>query len=142
MPAGTPSAGDQFLIKPFSTSASNVSSVFSTPRSLAVASPVAGALGAANTGSLQLSSLMARSNPIATTPVTITFTGANSYTRSDEIPANTTTFTYTSGQVIEGTIPRHVAAERMVTRFAGHAKSGRHLHGGAPTRRLPQPQRR
>jgi flagellar hook-associated protein 1 FlgK len=124
MPAGTPSAGDQFLIKPFSTSASNVSSVFSTPRSLAVASPVAGALGAANTGSLQLSSLMARSNPIATTPVTITFTGANSYTRSDEIPANTTTFTYTSGQVIEGTIPATSPLSEWSLVLQGTPKAG------------------
>ncbi len=73
-------AGDRFLIKPFGTSASNVSAEFSSPRSLAVASPVAGSLGTGNTGSLQLSSLLARSNPVALTPVVLSFTGANSYT--------------------------------------------------------------
>lgn len=107
--AGTAAAGDRFLIKPFSTSASNVRAEFSTPRSLAVASPVAGKMGANNTGSLQLNELVARTNPplvqTAATPVVLTFTGPNSYTRSDEVPPNTTTFNYTSGQTIEGTTP-------------------------------------
>lgn len=124
MPSGTPAAGDRFLLKPFSTSASKVSSEFSTPRSLAVASPVAGAMGATNTGSLQLASLVARSNPIAVTPVTLTFTGANSYTRSDEIPANATTFTYTSGQVIEGTVPATSPLSQWSLTLQGSPKAG------------------
>jgi len=98
-------AGDRFLFKPFSTSASTISSVFSTPRALAVASPVSGSMGASNAGSLQQVSLVARSNPVAVTPVVLTFTGANSYTRSDEVPPNSTTFTFTQGQPIEGTTP-------------------------------------
>jgi len=97
--------GDRFLLKPFSTSASTISSVFSTPRSLAVASPVAGSMGTTNTGSLQQVTVLARSNPALVTPVKLTFTGANSYTRSDEIPANTTAFTYTPGQAIEANFP-------------------------------------
>lgn len=99
---GTPAAGDRFLIKPFSTSASDIQRTFSSPRALAVASPVAGSLGASNTGSLQLTTLVARSNPINTTPVTLTFTGSASYTRSD---AGATVFTYTPGETIEGTSP-------------------------------------
>ena len=75
MPSGTPAAGDRFLIRPFSTSASNITSEFSSPRALAVASPVAGSLGASNTGSMQLTALVARSNLINTTPVTLTFNG-------------------------------------------------------------------
>lgn len=103
---GTPAAGDRFLLKPFSTSASDVQRAFSAPRALAVASPVAGSLGTANTGSLQLSALVARSNPVSTTPVTLTFTGAGSYTRSDELPTpNTTVYAYTAGDVIEGSTP-------------------------------------
>ncbi|MFZ2218153.1 MAG: flagellar hook-associated protein FlgK, partial [Rhodoferax sp.] len=39
--AGTPGAGDKFLVQPFSTSASSIRSEFSSPRALAVASPVA-----------------------------------------------------------------------------------------------------
>lgn len=124
MPSGTPAPGDRFLLKPFSTSANTISGEFSTPRSLAVASPVAGAMGASNTGSLKLSSLLARSNPIALTPVTITFTGANSYTRSDEIPANATTFTYTSGQVIEGTIPATSPLSQWSLTLQGSPKAG------------------
>jgi len=100
-------AGDRFLLRPFGTLASNISAEFSSPRALAVASPVAGKMGNINTGSLQLASLVALTNPplvkTSLTPVTLTFTGPNSYTRSDEIPPNTTTFTYTSGQKIDGT---------------------------------------
>lgn len=101
--SGSANGGDRFLLKPFSTSASNISAEFSTPRALAVASPIIGKMGATNTGSLKLSSLVAKTNaatPPHPTPVVITFTGTNSYTRSDEVPPNTTTFTYASGQAI------------------------------------------
>ena len=107
--AGPASAGDRFLLKPFSTSASNVTSQFSTPRSLAVASPVVGLMGTTNTGSLQQVSVVARGpnppNPPAVpfTPVVITFTGPNTYTRSDDVSA--TVFNFTPGEAIEGTIP-------------------------------------
>ena len=99
-PSGTPNAGDRFLIKPFSTSASNISSEFSTPRSLAVASPVAGSAGTANTGSMQLVSLVARSAS-APAQVVLTFNGAGTYTRSD---TGVTTYPYVPGQVIESNI--------------------------------------
>ena len=105
-PTGSaPNAGDRFMFKPFSTSATAVSSMFSTPRALAVASPAASAMGAGNAGTLQQLSLVARSNPVSATPVVLTFTGANSYTRSDEVPPNANTFTFTAGQAIEGTTP-------------------------------------
>ncbi len=101
--AGGAAAGDRFLIKPFSTAAGNVTSVFSTPRALAVASPVAATMGAANTGSLQQVSIMARSNPLAAPSlgVVLTFTGSNSYTRSDQ---GATVYTYTPGEAIEATV--------------------------------------
>ena len=119
--------GDRFLLKPFSTAATAIGSVFSTPRSLAVASPVAGEMGRTNTGSLQLSSLVARSNPVALTPVTLTFTGANSYTRSDDpavLPALPTVFTYTSGQVIEGTLPATSPLSQWSLTLQGSPKAG------------------
>jgi len=103
--ASAPAAGDRFLLKPYSTAASSIASVFSTPRALAVASPIAGAMGLANTGSLQQVSLLARSNPPTNVPVTLTFTSATTFTRSDEVPPNTTTFNYIAGQPIEGSIP-------------------------------------
>lgn len=102
--AGGAAPGDRFLIKPFSTSASNISSVFSTPRALAVASPVAATMGAGNTGSLQQVAISARSNPPAPASlgVVITFTGSNTYTRSDQ---GATVFNYIPGQAIEATVP-------------------------------------
>ena len=121
-------AGDRFLIKPFSTSASNIAAEFSTPRALAVASPVAGKMGVNNTGSLQLSSLRARTNPptveTAATPVVLTFTGPSSFTRSDEIPPNTSTFTYTTGQAIEGTTPTAAPLSEWSLVLQGSPKTG------------------
>ncbi|MBU3899288.1 MAG: flagellar hook-associated protein FlgK [Gammaproteobacteria bacterium] len=114
-------AGDRFLIKPFSNSASNINAEFSTPRALAVASPVAGKMGASNTGSLQLGSLQARSNPPATLPVTLTFTGPNSYTRSDQ---GVTVFTYTSGQVIEGSVPATTPLSEWSLMLQGAPQAG------------------
>lgn len=106
IPSGAPANGDRFLLKPYSTSAGTMTSAFSSPAALAVASPVSGSMGTGNTGSLQQTSLTARSNPIAATPVKLTFTGPNSYTRSDD-PTPLTPFvhTYTAGQAIEGTYP-------------------------------------
>jgi flagellar hook-associated protein 1 FlgK len=125
LPSGTPNAGDRFLIKPFSTAASNISSVFSAPRALAVASPVAGSMGTGNTGSLQQVSLIARSNPPSATPVTLTFTGPNNYTRSDELPLpNSTVFSYTPGQVIEGTTPATTPLSQWSLSLQGSPKAG------------------
>jgi flagellar hook-associated protein 1 FlgK len=93
----TAKAGDRFLIKPFSTSASDIRSEFSTPRALAVASPVAGTSSATNLGTLTLQSLLARSVP-APASVTLTFNGAGTYTRSD---TGATTYNYVPGQAIE-----------------------------------------
>lgn len=121
MPAGAPNAGDRFLIKPFSSSANNISSAFSAPRALAVASPVAGAMGTTNTGSLKLASLQTRSLPIAAAPVTLTFTGPNSYTRSD---AGATVFTYTPGTPIEGTEPATTPLSQWSLTLQGAAKAG------------------
>ncbi len=93
-----PSQGDHFLIKPFSTASSGMGSLFATPRALAVASPVVGAMGTNNKGSLQQTSLRALSNTSADLPkVTINFTSATSYTRTD-VPGS---FTYLPGSPIK-----------------------------------------
>lgn len=100
--AGAANPGDRFLLKPFATSASTIREEFSTPRALAVASPVVGKMGTTNTGSLQLASLTAKTNaptPPQPTPVVLNFTGPNTYTRSDLVGS----FTYTSGQTITST---------------------------------------
>lgn len=123
--AGVAAAGDRFLLKPFSTSAAAIHREFSTPRALAVASPVVGQMGSSNTGSLQQASLLARSNPPSITPVTLTFTGGNSYTRSDELPVpNTTTYTYTPGVPIEGTVPATAPLSQWSLVLRGTPKAG------------------
>jgi flagellar hook-associated protein 1 FlgK len=123
--AGVAAAGDRFLLKPFSTSAAAIQREFSTPRALAVASPVVGQMGSSNTGSLQQASLLARSNPPSITPVTLTFTGSNSYTRSDELPVpNTTTYAYTPGVPIEGTVPATSPLSQWSLVLQGSPKAG------------------
>ena len=116
--AGAAAAGDRFLLKPFATSASTITREFSTPRGLAVASPVVGQMGAANTGSLQQTSLVARQYTPPIAQVTLTFTASNNYTRSDGMTNpfstlpdgitpnpkfGTPDFDYTPGQAIEAT---------------------------------------
>ena len=95
--AGAAAAGDRFLLKPFSASSSTISTAFSTPTGLAMASPIAASAGAANTGTLSLDSLTTRTAP-PPAAVTLTFTGPGTYTRSD---TGATTYTYTPGQPIE-----------------------------------------
>ena len=120
---GAAAAGDRFLLKPFSTSATNITRQFSTPRALAVSSPVAGSMGSSNTGSLQLMSLAARSNGGALTaaPVTLNFTGPNSYTRSDQ---GATVFTFTPGVAIEGAVPATTPASQWSLVLQGTPQAG------------------
>lgn len=118
--SGTAKAGDRFLIKPFSTSASNIQAEFSTPRALAVASPVMGQMGTGNTGSLMLSKLTARTNPPVNVPVKLTFTGTGTYTRSDAAGS----FTYTTGQSIEGTAPATTPLSEWSVVLQGTPRTG------------------
>lgn len=107
-PAQLPAAGDRFLIKPFNTSASNVARVFSTPRQLAMASPIAGAMGTTNKGSLQQVSLVALSNTQTGTPkdpAIIRFDNATTYRRSDEVDVNGDPAPYASSFVFEPNTP-------------------------------------
>ncbi|MFZ2219682.1 MAG: flagellar basal body rod C-terminal domain-containing protein, partial [Rhodoferax sp.] len=133
--AGTPGAGDKFLVQPFSTSASSIRSEFSSPRALAVASPVAGSLGTANTGSQHLGSLSARTNLPPIAPVTIKFIGANQYIRSDDanysnypsvpLPApQPVHHNYQSGQAIEGSVPPAPPSSPWSLVLQGASKAG------------------
>jgi flagellar hook-associated protein 1 FlgK len=92
---GTPAAGDSFLLQPYRGAAAKISTAFGSPRQLAVSSPVQAAMGTANTGSLAVANLAAKSVPIPAA-VTLTFTGTNTYTRSDIAG----TFTYSPGTAI------------------------------------------
>ncbi len=123
--AGAAAAGDRFLLKPFSTSANSISREFSAPRALAVSSPVTGSMGTGNTGSLHQVSLTARTNTPALTPVVLSFTGANSYTRSDELPTpNATSFTFTPGVPIEGSVPTTTPLTQWSLTLQGSPKAG------------------
>lgn len=98
-------AGDRFLITPFRAEASSITTAFTSPRALAMSSPVAASAGVLNQGTLTVGNLIARTVP-PPPALTLTFTSASTYTRSDEVPvANTTVFSYSPGQAIEATFP-------------------------------------
>ena len=110
-----PAAGDHFMLKPFSAAANDISSAFSTPRSLAMASPVAGSMSTSNTGTLQQVSVLAHSNPALVTPLTLKFIGTNQYIRSDDANyanypdltgtlTQPTPYSYAAGQPIESSL--------------------------------------
>ena len=93
-------AGDRFLITPFSDASSGIKASFLSPAALAVASPVvarAGSAAVSNQGTLAVASLAIRSVP-APAPVTLTFTTASTFTRSD---TGATSYAYTPGKAIE-----------------------------------------
>ena len=100
-------AGDRFYLKPFAGAANNIQREFSTPASLAVASPIVGSMGTTNQGSLQLASLAATTRPTVTPPATvappvkIAFTSSTSYTLNGVAAATP----YVSGQPILSTDP-------------------------------------
>jgi flagellar hook-associated protein 1 FlgK len=129
--------GDRFYLKPFSTAANNISREFSSPRALAVASPIVGKMGANNTGSLQLTLLKADSQPtppitipptppaVAANPVMITFGPNSTYKRDDEvaIPLNPYPHTYTSGTVINN-LPANDGINAWSLTLQGVPKAG------------------
>lgn len=103
---GTAAPGDHFLIKPFCTSANTIAREFATPRSLAVASPVAASITPTNKGSIVLASLSAKDvagiGANAIHSYQIQFTGGSNYDIVDTT-TNTTVVsggTYVSGQPI------------------------------------------
>lgn len=96
--SGVPNAGDRFMITSLQGGAALLQALQYSPVDLAAANPINAAMGPTNSGTLQMVNLKALTNPPGTTaPVTITFTGANTYTRSDTGP---TSYTYVSGQPI------------------------------------------
>lgn len=120
--AGAAASGDRFLIKPYTNSASNITSMFSTPRALAVANPVSASMASTNTGSLQLVSIAARSNPPspAVVPDTLQFTSATTFTMLSQ---GATVFTYTAGQPINSTVTGPPLADYSIT-LQGTPKAG------------------
>ena len=99
--SGPASAGDRYLVTPFRQVASDIDAAFSSPRSLAMASQVAGSAGTANTGTLALQSLLAQSpGANLTQTVTLTFTGAGSFNVTGTGTGNPSGVAYVPGQAI------------------------------------------
>ncbi len=99
--SGAPNGGDRFLVTPFRAVSAAIDTTFSSPRALAMASPVAAAAGTANKGTLTMQSLIpVNADPNLTQPVTITFTSAGTF---DVVGAGTgdpTGQSYAPGQTI------------------------------------------
>ena len=99
-------AGNQFLLNPLQGAAAQMQALQFSPQQLAAANSVNAQMGATNAGSLQLAGLKALSTTLSTpamAPVTLKFTGPNTYTRSDDpatLPAVPTQHSYVSGQAI------------------------------------------
>jgi flagellar hook-associated protein 1 len=99
--SGTPPAGDEFLVQPTATAASNFKAVLTNPSQIAAAGAVKTAAAGTNTGAATISagSVLNSANPALLQPVTITFANpptsysvnggpAVAYTNGGNISAN------------------------------------------------------
>ena len=103
---GSAAPGDRVLVKPFSTSASNVAREFASPRALAVSSPVAATLSTSNQGTLALSSIVAKT--LATTAAApidnynVVFSVVAGVTTYDIVDTTTATTVVTGAPYVSG----------------------------------------
>lgn len=99
---GAPAAGDRFLMTPLRNAALAIDTMFSSPRNLAVASPVAASAGSGNQGTLTLQSLLPQRNDVnLTQTVTLSFTGAGSFNVTGTGTGAPVGVAYTPGQPIQ-----------------------------------------
>ncbi|HSV51915.1 MAG TPA: flagellar hook-associated protein FlgK [Burkholderiaceae bacterium] len=99
--AGAAAAGDRFVIKPFSTASSGLTTAFSSPRDLAVANQIEARLSLTNTGGVAVASLKAQTaDPNLTAPVTLTFTAAGTFDVAGVGTGNPVGVAYAPGQPI------------------------------------------
>ena len=99
MSAGAANIGDRFLLKPLDGVADSMFVGFSSPRGLAMSSPVGASAQANNQGTLAIDKVVARSMPVPPA-VTLTFTSADQYIRSDDPKLPPTFYSYAPGQAI------------------------------------------
>ncbi len=98
---GAPAAGDRFLITPLRNAALAIDTTFSSPRNLAVASPVAASAGIGNQGTLTLQNLLPqRADVNLTQTVTLTFTGTGTFDVTGIGTGDPAGVAYTPGQPI------------------------------------------
>ncbi len=100
--SGSAAAGDAFVIKPYADAAGAMQSALTSPRELAVASPVQARAASGNGGTLAVGSLAAsRADPNLNATVTLTFTGSGTFDVNGSGTGNPTGVPYTAGQPIE-----------------------------------------
>ena len=98
---GSAAAGDRILITPYRRAAEGMDTAFSSPRSLAMASPVAASAGIGNKGTLALQSLIPQqADPNLNQTVTLSFTGAGTFDVTGTGTGNPSAVAYTPGQAI------------------------------------------
>jgi flagellar hook-associated protein 1 FlgK len=98
---GAPAAGDRFLITPLRNAALAIDTTFSSPRNLAVASPVAASAGTTNRGTLALQLLLPQqADANLTQTVTLSFTGVGSFNVVGTGTGDPLNVPYTPGQAI------------------------------------------
>ena len=94
-------AGDTYTVKPFAAAAAQMGTVFSSPRQLAVTSPVVASAAADNKGTVTVQGLMATSaNANLAKDAILTFDTPTSYTLTVPPAAAGPSQSYTSGQTI------------------------------------------
>ncbi|MCZ2497779.1 flagellar hook-associated protein FlgK [Xylophilus sp. Kf1] len=95
-------AGDSFTVKPFAGAAAQMGTVFSSPRQLAVTSPVVASAAADNKGSVTVQGVMATSaDPRLTSDAILTFDNPPTSFTLTVPPAAGQSQPYTSGQTIK-----------------------------------------
>ncbi|MBL0124615.1 MAG: flagellar hook-associated protein FlgK [Betaproteobacteria bacterium] len=100
--SGAMAAGDSFTLKPVSTRAGGIAAAFMDPQRVALALPVAANATLGNAGNIAVQGLSLDATPNAnlTQPVTLTFTGPNTFDVAGVGTGNQTAQTYTAGTPI------------------------------------------
>ena len=95
--SGSAASGDSFLVRPTEQAAGQIGVAITDPNKIAAAVPVRGTAASGNTGNATFGnfSVTDSTNPNLQSPVTIQFTGANTYSIN-----GSGSYTYTAGQPI------------------------------------------
>ena len=100
--SGAPAGGDGFVVKPYADAAGAMRSALTSPRELAVASPVQARVGSGNSGTLAVGGLAAtRADANLGASVTLTFTGSGTFDVTGSGTTDPTGVPYTPGRPIE-----------------------------------------
>lgn len=99
--SGTPAEGDRFLVRGATAFAAGAKSLLTSAQRIATGLPVVAEPGAANAGDLKASALeVSTVGPSTGAPVTVTFTGPNTFSVTGTGTGNPTGLTYTPGMTL------------------------------------------